>query len=327
MENIWAPRILSRLFPAGLVESYSLRLHDPASKRAAWIQYSFTKPFPVEGALGECWAVVFQPDSHTPAGSKQTSELAACHVTADLTEIRIGTSLLAPGIASGSVGSGISWRLAFSPTPDPARLLPDPLYGDGVPLSRLSTPFARVKASGELRFHDTCWTLDQWPMSISHNWGQRHTDRCAWGQIRGDSPFGETYFEGLTLPLPIPGHSDLTAATLLVGGRSLSFSKPRSWWSNKGSYRDGSWLFRTVNSSHVLDGSISWDPAQVATLRYVQPNGTVRWCRSSLLASGSLKLRPRFPGSSDLAFDLEAKGNAVLEILDPELPPATPILA
>ncbi len=329
MEDIWAPRVLSRLFPTGLVESYFLKINSPDGQRAAWLKYTFLKSHPVDGAVGECWAITFEnaPNHPKVVGAKQSWDLAACRITADLTEIRIGDNLLAPGIATGSVQGLASWQLSFSPNRDPALLLPQSMYGDGVPFTRLSTPFARATVSGQIQFGTDTWQVERWPMTLGHNWGTKHSGGHVWGQMRGQSDFGEFYFEGFSLPIPIPGKTAITGGTLLLGHRTLSFSKPRSWWSNTSTQTPDRWQFQMHNSSHLLEGHIQWNPEQVAALRYVQPDGTVRWCRCSMMANGQLRLRPRFPGSSDLHFETSLDHQAALELLGGALPPGTRILA
>lgn len=326
MENIWAPRVLSRFYPTGLVEAYNLRLFSPDGQKAAWISYSFLKCHPVYGAQGRCRMVLFDRNT-APAANAETSawDLAQCRITADLTEIRIGDNLLAPGIATGVLPSGYSWRIHWNPTQDALLVMPKALYGDASPLARTATPYTRPTASGALSAGDQTWDLDGWALTLDHSWGKRHESHLSRAQLRCETAYGECFVEALTIQR-LHGLS-LTAGALVLGSRTLTFTSPRSLWHNKASAGDDSLQLQLQNSTHTLSATLSFGPEDAAGLRYVQPDGSVVWSRCSLLAKGQLTLAPRFPGSSDLHLHIESPRSVSLESVRDAWLPGSRILA
>lgn len=324
MENIWAPRVFSRLFPTGLVESYGLSLHAPDGQRAAWLRYSFLKCHPVYGAQGQCWMVLFDRCA-TPSvtAQKHTWDLAECRVVAD-SELHIGDNLLAPGIATGALPTGGSWRVTWNPTQDPLLVMPNALYAEASPLARTATPYARLTASGILTAGDLTWNLDGWAISLEHCWGKRHESSVARARMRCDTAYGECLFEALTVQRL--ERLSFTVGALVLGNRTLSFLSPRSLWRNKSARSDDTWRIQLQNSTHTLSAALSFNSREQANLRYVQPDGTVVWSRFSLLPTAQLTLSPRFPGSSDLHLHIESARVASLEMVSDTWLPGTRIL-
>jgi len=46
-------------------------------------------------------------------------------------------------------------------------------------------PQPGLRMRGQIVLDGVAMTVDDWPGSQNHNWGRRHTDRYAWGQVAG----------------------------------------------------------------------------------------------------------------------------------------------
>jgi hypothetical protein len=79
----------------------------------------------------------------------------------------------------------IAWELEYEGDEPPLYLLPAKLYRGGFPKAKslVARPLARFR--GHLDVAGQRLDVDGWLGSQNHNWGSRHTDRYAFGQVAG----------------------------------------------------------------------------------------------------------------------------------------------
>jgi hypothetical protein len=347
--------VQDRAFARGLVESYFLKLTEPAGKWAAWIKYTFLVRAGRFAPLGECWMIFF--DREAPSGrrllaAKESFDLQHCRISGEETEIQIGANLLTPGLAMGSLDAGsFSWKLGFRPGGDigqrpplglrsgpaandhrepsrsgaPFQLLPDLFYSPAIPTTKLTTPFPQALASGRIAVPGREIAFENLPLALGHNWGRKHTDSYVWGQLRAETGAGPLFFEGVSVPAafgpaeqagPLPR---LTLGRVRLGEREIPFAGPWSWAMNRARMEGGSWQFELKNPGWQLKGVLSLDRELTAGLRYLQPDGAIRCCLNSMLASGRIALEKRHGGSSEPVVEAEVEHTAALEFLTPSL--------
>jgi len=339
MDNLWKAKVRDLAYSRGLVESYFIKLNEPTGAWAAWIKYTFLVRSGRFDPVGECWFIFFDRRKRAARrvlAAKESFDLQSCRIVGDGTDIRIGANVLTPGICSGELESGrCSWKLSFSAEGEPFVLLPSLFYSRAAPTTKLTTPFASARASGAIRVGDKELSFEDFPMSLGHNWGRKHTDSYVWGQVPLSTREGPLFFEGCSLPADVAGAGSavsrsplLTAGKLRFSGEDISFSGPHSLLANTARVQMGQWKFEMRNLMWLLRGEMSFEPEFVAGLRYLQPDGGVRSCLNSMMASARLELhRRRGPRKTELVLEAATDNLAALEFLTANLDHGFPILA
>jgi hypothetical protein len=327
MDRYWHPVVTDLAYRPGMVESYFLKLHDPAGDLAVWIKYTFLRRARGHQPLGEVWCILFdrravREGSGAPPvrAEKASHDLLSVDALETKGEIVIGGNLLTPGLASGLL-PGVRWRFSFAPVGQPLTLLPGPCYSPWVPTSKLTTPVPAARATGILELPEGTVEFTDWHLSLGHNWGRRHTDSYVWGQVGQETDRGRFFFEGLSLPAdPVAGGQPrVTVGKVRLAGEEIDFSGPTSWARNRAEVASGRWELDMSNRGWRLIGQLHWDPRLVAGLRYLQPDGGIRCCLNSMVADGVLALHRREGGADRELVRIEVQGTAALEFLTPRL--------
>jgi len=256
MDKSWRPRVTEPGYAGALVESYFLKLNDPARRWACWIKYTFLTRAGGQPPVGDCWFIFFDRErrsGRTVVGGKESFDFQNCRLPArsrpdsggppgglgrlarlgrgredssaaaggaEEEEIHIGDNLLSPGTARGRLEGGrFLWSLEFASRTRPLVLLPSPFYSALVPTSKLTTPLPDGTASGTIRVGGYTISCRDVQLSLGHNWGRRHSDSYVWAQAaatEGEEPF---FFEGCGVPADYPTscESPRRAPRLTVG--------------------------------------------------------------------------------------------------------------
>ena len=166
----------------GHYESFYLRANHPTEPLAFWLRYTIFAPNGrPEDAEGELWAVVF---SSSITSAYAAVPVADCAFGRTAFDIRVGEATLDGSSLRGQAGD-IAWDLTYSGDQPPLYLLPARFYSGGFPKAKslVSLPLARF--TGSLTVAGRTIPVDGWTGSQNHNWGSRHTDRYAFGQVAG----------------------------------------------------------------------------------------------------------------------------------------------
>lgn len=208
----------------------------------------------------------------------------------------------------------------------PFSLLRSPFYSPLIPTNKLTTPYAGTIANGEIEVGGRTLRVTGFPLSLGHNWGRKHADSYAWGQLQAGPDAVPLFFEGCSVPGPVDWQSkESVAARLTLGkvrlnGKDISFNGLRSMRLNTGRVEPGRWSFAMRNLRWLLKGELHWDPTLVVGLRYIQPAGAIHSCLNSMLASGSLTLsKTGKTGRRRVVQEVEVRRLAALEFLTPTL--------
>jgi hypothetical protein len=333
MDELWAPRALGGIGFRTRVESYFLKLNSPDGYRAIWIKYTFLRPSDGGSPVGECWAIRFDcgPSGTGLAAVKDSYPLDACHFDAATGEIYVGHNRLTPTSALGQLRDATSFQVVFQDPPLPFRLLPDALYSDFIPATKLSTPVPASPIAGYFDSGGVRWSLDGWSGSLGHNWGRKHTSQYVWGQVAGTWQDRPLFFEGFSIPLsPSSGPSAfLSMGCLTIGEQRFAFNGPYSVIHNHASTQTGiDWSFEWTNLEYRLSGNLSFASREaVAALRYLQPSGRVLSCLNSMVANGWLLLVQRGGRGAGIEMEVHATGTAALEFLTSDLDHEIRVLA
>jgi len=301
----------------GHYESWFQRANHPTEALAFWIRYTIFAP--ADGsrpALGELWAILFEGDTIT--ARKSEHPLSECRFSRETIDVRIGGSSLDLEHCDGAV-EDLRWSLCYDSPTSPLLMLPERLYDGGFPKAKLLVGSPLARYTGTLTFGERTIDIDGWVGSQNHNWGSRHTDRYAWGQVAGFDDAPDVFFEAATAwlrfgPVWTP---PLTVATVRAGEQTVQRVGMLQAVRASANVEGFSWSFRTAGRNGSIAANFEATQRDFVALRYLNPPGGDKACLNSKLARCTLKVEA--PGVGTL--DAHTEHRAAFELLQDE-PPA-----
>lgn len=306
---------------AGHYESYFQRANHPSEPRALWIRYTVFCPKDApDKAEGELWFVYFDGVTGQHFVAKQNFGAEVTLFDRNQFSVRIGGAILESGhlhgMATSSEGTA-RWNLRYSGDQPPLIFLPEKLYSTGFPKAKSLVGVPMCRYSGELDCEGRIVQIDNWLGSQNHNWGVRHTDAYAWGQVAGFDDQPDWFLELATArvklgPIWSPWFTPIVLRTpqgewaLNTLGQSVRAH---------GAFGFFNWDFASENRDVVIRGRIWAEPGDFVALTYRNPPGGVRHCLNSKLARCEITVKhktgPR-AGQTDTA---TTRSRAAFEIL------------
>lgn len=286
----------SRTPSGGLVghyESWFLRANDPSRPRAFWIRYTSLCPDGrPEDRVGELWAIWFDRERSVKVARKSTLPWSACSFAADRMQATIGDSTLIDGFMQGSVDD-ISWKMEFTRPSPPLLLLPESLYTKGFPKAKAVASAPMASFRGELSVGGEQIAIEDWRGSQCHNWGRKHTDRYAWGQVAGFDDGPDVFLECATAKVRI-GPLWTPWVTLVVLREGSQEWAIRSLWHGARAFTqvsDRRWCFSARQNDTCIEAEFEAPASAFVGLRYANPPGGEKICLNSKLAQCRIELR------------------------------------
>ena len=306
---------------SGHYESWFQRANHPTEALAFWIRY--TVFIPTDGArpaLGELWAILF--DGEEIVARKSEVPLAECTFSRDTIDVRIGESTLDQSHCTGSV-EDVRWSLQYESPAPPLLMLPERLYTGGFPKAKLLVGSPLANYVGTLSVGEREISIDGWVGSQNHNWGSRHTDRYAWGQVAGFDNAPDVFLEAATAwlrfgPLWTP---PLTIASVRVAGRVIQRVGMLQALRAQASVEGFRWSFATRDADTSIKATFHASHRDFVALRYLNPPGGDKACLNSKLASCELVVQA--PGMQALRCSTQHR--AAFELLQDQAPPELPL--
>ena len=301
----------------GHYESYFQRANHPTRPLAFWIRYTIFSPRgrPQE-AVGELWAIYFDGETGRITAAKEVAPISQCAFSAAGLDARIGGAILKDGQLEGAARSGghaLLWSLTYRGEAPPLLLLPGPFYERGFPKAKALVGTPNAVFDGRLTVDGEKIEVASWVGSQNHNWGSRHTDAYAWGQVAGFDDAPDAFFECSTARVRIgPLWSPwLTMLVLRVGEQELALNTLAQAVRANGRFRFFDWRFDSRTDQVRIHGRM-WAPASLFVgLRYDNPPGGHKTCLNTKVASCEVTLeRPGQP-----TWTLATKHRAAFEIL------------
>jgi hypothetical protein len=285
-----APAINQR---RGHYESWFLRGNHPTRPLAFWLRYTLTQVAGSEAVRAECFAIVFDGERQHIA-TREVVPTAACDIAPIGLDLRLGPSHLRPREAVGQAASGphrVAWELCWTPGAGPMMLLPERLYRGGFPKAKALVMDALVRFSGALTVDGERLEVNDWLGSTNHNWGSRHTDAYAWGQVMGFPSAPDTALEVASARLRIgPWLTPaMTPVVLRHRGRVHHLNALHTVF-GRAELHGLTWNFRARGDGVALEGAITARPDDVVTLDYLDPSGKTKLCVNTKLARCALSL-------------------------------------
>lgn len=313
----------------GHYESYFQRANHPDRPLAFWIRYTVFRPAGRPGdAIGELWAIWFDGESGTTTAVKHEEPLARCWFDPDHLQVDIaGSKLDDSGLEGGASSSGheIRWRLEYGGGDRPLLLLPKRLYSTPLPKAKalVGTPNAIYK--GTITVDGQEHAIDDWVGSQNHNWGSKHTDYYAWGQVAGFDGVPGSFLEcgSAKLKLGPIWTPMMTVMVLRLDGEEHRLNGlPQSFRASESlDYFD--WHFCSCTPDVQIEGRIHAPRHQFVGLTYYNPPGGSKSCLNSKLASCEVTLTRK--GRPPVT--LKSQHRAAFEILTDDPNHGVPMVA
>lgn len=278
----------------GHYESFFLRANHPSRPLAFWIRYTIFSPAGrPDDAVGELWAVWFDGKTRRHVALKHEVPLADCAFGERELHTRIGDAELADGTLTGNLtgdAGALSWDLRFTGGELPLLLLPDRLYDGRFPKAKALVPRPMACYSGSMTVDGERIAIDGWVGSQNHNWGSRHTDEYAWGQVAGFGDGDDTFLEVATARIRLgPVWSPyLTPLVVRHGGREIALNGLWRSVRNRGRFAPFRWEFAADDGDDRVHGRIEAPADAFVGLAYADPPGGTKHCLNTKIAACEL---------------------------------------
>jgi hypothetical protein len=274
----------------GFYESYFQRANHPSRPLAFWIRYTVFRPQGRPGAAcGELWAIYFDGENGRITAVKQEVPIAACHFSPTQLDVRIAGATLADGALQGHAASpahAIEWTLRYRGHEPPLLLLPASLYEGGFPKAKALVGAPNADYHGILTVDGREIAIDGWRGSQNHNWGSRHTDRYAWGQVAGFDNAPDAFLECATAQVRLgPCWSPrLSFLVLRDEGQELALNGLMQAVRARGRYDFFEWALDVRGPQVRVHGRIQAPASAFVGLAYRNPPGGSKTCLNTKLA-------------------------------------------
>jgi hypothetical protein len=266
---------------AGHYESYFQRANHPARAQGFWIRYTVFSPDKrPQDAIGELWAIVFDGDSGRHVVAKTEVPINQCTFSNDRFDVRVGDALLGPGVLSGLAGSAsnhVAWNLTYRGGTAPVFDFPLERYESSFPKAKALVGVPMARFTGTMTLNGQPIEIDDWVGSQNHNWGVRHTDRYAWGQVCGFDDTPETFLEVASARLKLgPLWSPLiTLVVVRHAGKEYACNSFLQGIRARSSYNYFIWRFASTSKTVRIEGELRARREAFVGLRYLNPPGGI----------------------------------------------------
>ncbi len=278
----------------GHYESWFVRGNHPTRPLAFWFRYTVTSPAnrPQDG-VAELFAIVFDGERGRHFVAREKLALSDAMFPSAGLDVRIGSARLTRDHASGAANgeSRIAWDLHVSGGTAPLLLLPENLYAGGFPRAKSVVMRPNVTFSGAVHVGTDKIDVTGWTGSVNHNWGERHTDRYAWGQVAGFTDAPDAFLELISAriavgPLLTPA---MTPLVLRWRGREYRLNKLSKLF-GRAHVKGLVWTFKAKGEGIAVRGTIRAAPVDMVTLFYTNPPGGQKLCVNTKIGSCELDI-------------------------------------
>ncbi len=308
----------------GHYESFFQRANHPSRPLAFWIRYTIFSPQGrPEEAVGELWAIYFDGETQHHVAVKNEVPLSECTFATHDFIVLVGKARLDPGHVFGSVTSSahtVSWTLDFHGDAEPLFLLPIEMYDSPLLPAKSLVGLPLAIYNGVLHVDGREITVTDWVGSQNHNWGLKHTDHYAWGQVAGFDGEPETFLEVATARRRIePDWSPfVTPVVLRQRGREISLNTVAQMVRAEATLSYFIWTFKSETDEILLQGTFAAPREAFVGLRYRNPPGGTKDCLNTKIASCELRVTHRERGGATRTETFSARNRAAFEILTDE---------
>ena len=285
--------------PNGFYESYFLRANHPSRPLAFWIRYTVFSPRGrPHDARGELWAIYFDGETCRSIAVKESVPISDCYFSSAQLEVKIGAATLTDATLSGRTESSshaIQWMLGYSGDEIPLLLFPESWYARSFPKAKTVVGMPNARYTGSLTVDGEIIPIDGWIGSQNHNWGTRHTDRYAWGQVAGFDNAPDAFLECSSAQIKLGPiwTPRLTLVVLRDQGEEIALNGFVQAVRADASLDDFTWKINSQNNKLRISGHIYAAKQAFVGLRYQNPPGGEKICLNTKLASAEIMVEKR----------------------------------
>lgn len=285
--------------PQGFYESYFQRANHSSRPLAFWIRYTvFSPQGRPDDACGELWAIYFDGEKGCITAVKETVPIPECSFSPAQLEARIGSATLTERALRGRASSEshrLAWALEYGGEDRPLLLLPESSYERAFPKAKALVGTPNAVYTGTLTVDGNEVRIDGWKGSQNHNWGSRHTDRYAWGQVAGFDNAPDVFLECCTAQIKLgPLWSPrLTFVVLRDEEGDLALNGLLRAVRTSGHFEFFRWEIAVQSSQVQISGRIHAPAGAFVGLTYPNPPGGTKTCLNTKLASAEITVQRR----------------------------------
>ncbi len=312
----------------GHYESYFQRANHPREPLAFWIRYTIFSPVShPESAVGELWAIYFDGIRHRITAAKSQVPIAQCSFSRDRLDVKVAESTLdcrhLQGVAEAA--TTISWDLTYTGDEPPLFLLPESFYERRLPSAKALTGTPQAVFTGTMKVGDEPVEVDGWVGSQNHNWGSRHTDEYAWGQVAGFEGRPDAFLECSTARLRLgPVWTPrMSLVVLRVGGRELVANGLWQALRARADLESFNWRLTTGSRRQRISIEMKAPASDFVGLTYDNPPGGAKTCLNTKIAACSVTVHEH----EREVLRMATTHRAAFEILTDDPPPSVPVVA
>ncbi|MEV7089670.1 hypothetical protein AB0O07_27915 [Streptomyces sp. NPDC093085] len=316
---------------AGHYESFYQRGNHPTEPRAFWIRYTIFSPAGMpDAAIGELWAIYFDGTTGRHVVAKEEYPISDCHFDRETFGARVDDRVLDGGSLKGeAVGTNgrIGWDLSYEGSEPPLLLLPPNLYSGGFPKAKSLVGLPLATYSGKLTVDGETIDVDGWTGSQNHNWGSRHTDHYAFGQVAGFDDAPESFLEIVTGTTRLVGPVMTPKVTFLVlrhEDREYTLTSLGQALRAKGDFGYFYWDFYSSDEAVAIRGRFTATPEDFVGLNYYNPPGGIKHCLNTKIGRCEVEILNK---STRTIRRLSTGNRALMEILTDDREHGIPIRA
>ncbi len=300
----------------GFYESFFMRANHPDKPRAFWIRYTVFEPRDIsEPTIGELWATWFDGETDGHVSVKTERPIGECRFAGNRFSVNVGEALLDDKQLVGAAGENdtIEWDLSYAGDSKPLFLLPYKMYDTGFPKAKALVGLPMAVFNGRLIVNGSIMEIKDWVGSQNHNWGVKHTDSYAWGQVAGFDNSPDSFFELATAQLRF-GPVKTPRMTLMVlrhEGREYKLNSIAQSLKAFGRFGYFKWAFKSATKEIAVQGTILAKKEDFVGLRYYNPPGGIKHCLNTKIAACRLtieadqgKARQALETTSRAAFEI-----------------------
>lgn len=302
----------------GFYESFFQRANHPSRPLAFWIRYTLFCPRdrPAD-AIGELWAIFFDGETGEHVAVKREVPIAECTFDRSAFSVTVAEAVLGPGLLRGSAGEAaheVAWDLSFRGSERPLFLLQLGMYDARLPKAKSLVALPMAVYDGALVVDGRTVDVSGWVGSQNHNWGMKHTDEYAWGQVAGFDSHPQTFLEVATARLKIGPlwTPRMTLVVLRHGGVEFRLNGLVQAMGARVSRRDFEWSFASQDRRVGIEGTISAPREAFVGLRYYNPPGGEKHCLNTKIARCELRVTDKGTGAVE---NVGTQHRAAFEIL------------
>lgn len=300
---------------SGHYESFFIRANHPYEPLAFWIRYTIFQPnSKPEKAIGELWAIMFDGTNNIHKAFKAEYPIERCSFGTDDFTIIIGNALLNATMLYGKIeykGQSIEWDITYSGNNQPLFLFPYKLYTTSLPKAKalVSLPFAQF--NGVIKVNGEITEIKNWVGSQNHNWGSKHTDHYAWGQVCGFDNEPDAFLELATAQIKIGPLWTPFMTPIVLRYKDTEYALNTITKSfGRAHFGYFYWDFEAQENNVSLEGSIFALKEDFVCLPYYNPPGGTKYCLNTKIASCDVTAT-----INDNEICLKTKNRAAFEIL------------